>query len=39
VKILVIYDSRTRHTEKMAYAVAEGVKKVEKIMVELKKVT
>lgn len=31
VKILVIYGSRTGHTEKMAYAVAEGVKRLRRL--------
>jgi len=37
-KILVIYDSRTGNTEKMALAVAEGAKKVKGSEVEVKKV-
>jgi NAD(P)H dehydrogenase (quinone) len=37
-KILVIYDSRTGNTEKMAFAVAEGVKEVEGAEGVLKKV-
>ena len=36
-KILVIYDSKTGNTEKMAYAIAEGAKKVGGIKVEVKK--
>ena len=35
-KILVVYDSKTGNTEKMAYAISGGVKKVEKIAVEVK---
>ena len=38
VKVLVIYDSRTRNTEKMAYAVAEGARQIENVEVVLKKV-
>jgi len=37
-KILVVYDSKTGHTEKMALAVAEGVKQVKGVDVEVKKV-
>jgi len=37
-KILVIYDSKTRHTEKMAFTVAEGVKQVSGVHVDVKKV-
>ncbi|MEM1552736.1 MAG: NAD(P)H-dependent oxidoreductase [Candidatus Bathyarchaeia archaeon] len=37
-KILVIYDSKTGNTEKMAYAVAEGAKEVEGTEVIVKKV-
>jgi NAD(P)H dehydrogenase (quinone) len=37
-RILVIYDSKTVNTEKMAYAVAEGVKRVGEITVDVKKV-
>jgi len=37
-KILVVYDSKTGHTEKMAFAVAEGAKKVKGISVNVKKV-
>jgi NAD(P)H dehydrogenase (quinone) len=36
--ILVVYDSKTGNTEKMAFAVAEGIKKVGEINVEIKKV-
>lgn len=37
-KILIVYDSRTRNTEKMAFAVARGVKKVKNVEVTMKKV-
>lgn len=37
MKVLVVYDSRTGNTEKMAYAVEEGVK-AEGVDVEVKKV-
>ena len=37
-KILVVYDSKTGNTEKMAFAVAEGVRKVGEIDVEVKRV-
>jgi len=37
-KILVVYDSKTRHTEKMAFAVAEGAKQVKGVDVNVKKV-
>jgi len=37
-KILVVYDSKTGHTEKMAYAVAKGAKQVRRVDVEVKKV-
>ncbi|MFB0514940.1 MAG: flavodoxin family protein [Candidatus Bathyarchaeia archaeon] len=37
-KILVIYDSRTGNTEKLAEAVAEGIKRVSGVSVELKRV-
>jgi len=37
-KILVIYDSKTGHTEKMAFAVAEGSKQVKGVDVNVKKV-
>lgn len=36
-KILVVYDSKTGHTEKMAYAVAKGAKRVRGVDVEVKK--
>lgn len=37
-KMLVVYDSKTGNTEKMAYAVAEGIKTVGGITVDVKKV-
>jgi NAD(P)H dehydrogenase (quinone) len=37
-KILVIYDSRTGNTEKMAHAVAEGARRVRGVDVVVKKV-
>jgi NAD(P)H dehydrogenase (quinone) len=37
-RILIVYDSRTRNTEKMAHAVAEGAKKVTNVKVTVKKV-
>jgi len=37
-KILIIYDSRTGNTEKMALAVAEGTKEVNNTIVTIKKV-
>jgi NAD(P)H dehydrogenase (quinone) len=37
-KVLVIYDSQTGNTEKMALAVCEGVKEVAGVDVEIKKV-
>jgi len=37
-KILVVYDSKTGHTEKMAFAVAEGAKQVNEVDVVVKKV-
>ena len=37
-KILVVYDSKTGHTEKMAFAVAEGAKQVSGVDVVVKKV-
>jgi NAD(P)H dehydrogenase (quinone) len=36
-KILIIYDSRTGNTEKLAQAVAEGAKRVSGVSVELKR--
>lgn len=38
-RILVVYDSRTGNTEKMAHAVAEGVRRVKDVEVTLKKVS
>ena len=38
VKILIVYDSKTGHTEKMAFAVAEGVRQVKGTDVVVKKV-
>ncbi len=38
IKVLVVYDSRTGHTEKMAFAVAEGAKQISGAEVVLKKV-
>jgi NAD(P)H dehydrogenase (quinone) len=37
-KVLIVYDSKTGNTDKMAFAVAEGVKQVEGIEVIIKKV-
>jgi len=37
-KILIVYDSKTGHTEKMAFAVAEGAKQVKGVDVHVKKV-
>jgi NAD(P)H dehydrogenase (quinone) len=37
-RILIVYDSKTGNTEKMALAVAEGAKQVKKIEVTVKKV-
>ncbi len=36
-KILIVYDSRTGNTEKMAMAVAEGAKKIKNVEVVVKK--
>ena len=36
-KILIMYDSRTGNTEKLAEAVAEGVKRISGVTVELKR--
>jgi len=36
-KILVVYDSETGNTEKMAFAVAEGVKQIKGVKVVVKK--
>jgi len=38
VKVLVVYDSKTGNTEKMAFAVAEGAKQIGNIEVVVKKV-
>jgi len=37
-KILIVYDSRTGNTEKMAFAVAEGARQVKSVEVIVKKV-
>jgi NAD(P)H dehydrogenase (quinone) len=37
-KVLIIYDSETGNTEKMALAVAEGVREVKSVEVSVKKV-
>jgi NAD(P)H dehydrogenase (quinone) len=37
-KILIVYDSKTGNTEKMAIAVAEGAKQIENVEVTVKKV-
>ena len=37
VKILIIFDSRSGNTEKMAWAVADGVKQVRGVDIEVKK--
>jgi len=37
-KILIVYDSRTGNTEKMAFAVAEGAKQISRVEVIVKKV-
>lgn len=37
-KVLIIYDSKTGHTKKMASAVAKGAKQVKGVDVEAKKV-
>jgi NAD(P)H dehydrogenase (quinone) len=39
VRVLVLYDSRSGNTEKMALAVVEGVRQVQNVDVVLKKVT
>ena len=36
-KILVVYDSKTGNTEKMAFAVAEGAKQVKEVKAKIKK--
>jgi NAD(P)H dehydrogenase (quinone) len=38
VKVLVVYDSKTGNTEKMAFAIAESVKQVKDVDVVVKKV-
>jgi NAD(P)H dehydrogenase (quinone) len=38
LKVLVVYDSKTKNTEKMALAVAEGAKKLSDVEVMVKKV-
>jgi len=38
VKVMIIHDSKTGHTEKIGLAVAEGTKHVKGVAVELKKV-
>lgn len=38
VKVLIVYDSKSGNTAKMAEAVAEGAKVVKNVMVEVKKV-
>ena len=38
-QILVVYDSRTGHTEKMAFAVAKGARQVKGVEVQVKKVS
>lgn len=38
VKILIVYDSKTGNTEKMAYAVAEGAKEIDGVEVIVKRV-
>ena len=38
MKILIVYDSKTGNTERMAYAVAEGAKQVEGVEVTVKRV-
>jgi NAD(P)H dehydrogenase (quinone) len=37
VKVLIVYDSKTGNTEKMAFAVAEGAKQVSGVEVVIKK--
>jgi len=36
-KVLIVYDSETGNTEKMAFAVAEGAKQVDEVSVTVKK--
>jgi NAD(P)H dehydrogenase (quinone) len=38
VKILIVYDSRTGNTEKMAVAIAEGAREVKETIVDIKRV-
>lgn len=38
MRILIVYDSKTGNTEKMAFAVAEGVKEVGRVDVAVKKI-
>jgi NAD(P)H dehydrogenase (quinone) len=38
VKMLVVYDSKTGNTEKMAFAVAEGAKQIKGVKVTVKRV-
>ncbi|MEM2137100.1 MAG: NAD(P)H-dependent oxidoreductase [Candidatus Methanomethylicia archaeon] len=38
VKILIIYDSRTGNTEKMAHKIAEGAMEIPEVKVEVKRV-
>lgn len=38
VKILIVYDSKTGNTEKMAYAVAKGAQQIDNVEVTVKKV-
>lgn len=38
IKILIVYDSKTGNTEKMAYAIAEGAKEIEDVKVIVKRV-
>jgi NAD(P)H dehydrogenase (quinone) len=38
-KVLIVYDSRTGNTEKMAQAVAEGAREVKGVKVKVKRVT
>lgn len=37
VKVLIVYDSKTGNTEKMAQAIAKGANKIDSVTVELKK--
>jgi NAD(P)H dehydrogenase (quinone) len=38
VRVLIVYDSETGNTEKMAFAVSEGVKEIEGVDIQVKKV-